>query len=101
MYVKKLNQDYIPITGTITIQPLKIMVSSIFYKTYSYPSYQDGKNIIDGDTYYYLNNKIHNTEGPAVIKKDGAKLYYIQGELLHDINDDESLKRYIDISLFK
>lgn len=98
MCIKKLKQELITIKEPLTIQPLKINVASVFYTSIFHP---DGKNIIGEDVYYYLNNKIHNMEGPAVIKKDGTKLYYIKGELLTDINDDESLKRYINLSLFK
>ena len=33
----------------------------------------------DGTMMYYLNNKLHNTNGPAAIYPDGSVMYYING----------------------
>ena len=33
----------------------------------------------DGTVVYYLNNKLHNHEGPAIIHPNGKKEYYLFG----------------------
>lgn len=33
----------------------------------------------DGSMRYFVNGKLHRTDGPAVIKADGTELYFIEG----------------------
>jgi len=33
----------------------------------------------DGTIRYFVNGKLHNIDGPAVIKKDGTEQYFIEG----------------------
>ena len=34
----------------------------------------------DGDKFYYINGKLHNPDGPAIVWADGDKEHYINGE---------------------
>lgn len=34
----------------------------------------------DGDQLWYLNGKLHRTDGPAAIYSDGSQLWYLNGK---------------------
>tara|TARA_R110002153_G_scaffold112287_1_gene254352 strand:- start:33 stop:350 length:318 start_codon:yes stop_codon:yes gene_type:complete len=44
----------------------------------------DGPAVIRADGYkaYYINDQLHNPHGPAVVRTDGSKAYYINGKYL-------------------
>lgn len=39
----------------------------------------------DGTRMYYLDGKLHNTNGPAMVYPDGTRMYYVNGQL-HNTN---------------
>ena len=34
----------------------------------------------DGDKHWYQNNKLHRTDGPAMERADGSKIWYVDGK---------------------
>lgn len=44
-----------------------------------------------GDVFTYANGVLHSIEGPAIIRKDGKKEYYIEGR---EVSEEEH-KRYV------
>ena len=41
---------------------------------------RNGKYIEDGNEYWYFNDKLHRTDGPAEIGSDGRQEWYLNGE---------------------
>ena len=37
---------------------------------------------VSGDTFWYLDDKLHRENGPAVERRNGNKYYYLNGEYL-------------------
>ena len=42
---------------------------------------RNGKYIEDENECWYLNGKLHRTDGPAVIRSDGCQKWYLNGNL--------------------
>jgi hypothetical protein len=38
-------------------------------------------NSSDGTKYWYLNGKLHRTDGPAIERSNGTKYWYLNGKL--------------------
>lgn len=58
------------------------------------------KDEVNGDTEYFKNGRLHNDKGPAVIKKDGTKEYWLNGR---QVTEDAVLgkRKTYKIELFK
>jgi hypothetical protein len=41
---------------------------------------KNGKKIDEGNTFYYKDDKLHRTDGPAIEYTDGSKVWCINGE---------------------
>lgn len=39
-----------------------------------------------GEKIHILNGKLHNLEGPAIIRPDGTKMWYIKGDRLTEFS---------------
>ena len=42
---------------------------------------KNGKYIENGHEYWYLNEELHRTDGPAITYSDGTQKWYLNGEL--------------------
>ena len=40
----------------------------------------------DGERLWYLNGKLHRMDGPAIVTNGGNKTYYVNGELIFRID---------------
>lgn len=49
-----------------------------------------------GNIAYYCNSELHREDGPAVIRRNGNKEYFIKGAKL-DLSFDHELKEYLDL----
>ena len=45
----------------------------------------------DGDKEWYLNDKLHREDGPAIEHADGAKEWYVDGEQIEVPNNDNDI----------
>jgi len=54
---------------------------------------------IDGDKFFYEDNKLHREDGPAIIYRNGNREWYYKGELIPVTCQDEFV-RYIKLYYF-
>ena len=52
-----------------------------------------------GDKFYYINDKLHRLDGPAAIYNNGYEEWYYEGKRI-DCNSQKEFERYLKLKLF-
>jgi len=62
---------------------------------------EDGPAIEDanGDKYWYLNGDLHREDGPAIEHANGHKAWYVDGEQI-EVSDNDTFLRMINLKAF-